>query len=87
MRDLVAYLRQLKLIQANDDASTAPAPIRRGDLLQQGDVMLKQLGWSSDQARAFLQQQLGATSRQQLSDEQLLQFNMLLEEQTLSLAN
>ena len=81
--DLVAYLRQLKLIQANDDASTAPAPIRRGDLLQQGDAMLKQLGWSSDQARTFLQQQLGATSRQQLSDEQLLQFNMLLEEQTM----
>ena len=84
--DLVAYLRQLKLIQANDDASTAPAPIRRGDLLQQGDAVLKQLGWSSDQARTFLQQQLGATSRQQLSDEQLLQFNMLLEEQTLSQA-
>ena len=84
--DLVAYLRQLKLIQANDDASTAPAPIRRGDLLQQGDAMLKQLGWSSDQARTFLQQQLGATSRQQLSDEQLLQFSMLLEEQTLSQA-
>ena len=82
--DLVAYLRQLKLIQANDDASTAPAPIRRGDLLHQGDSMLKQLGWSSDQARAFLQQHLGLTSRQQLSDEQLLQFNMLLEEQTLS---
>jgi len=81
--DLVAYLRQLKLIQANDDASTAPAPIRRGDLLNQGDAMLKQLGWSSDQARAFLQQHLGSTSRQQLSDEQLLQFNMLLEEQTL----
>jgi len=84
--DLVAYLRQLKLIQANDDASTAPAPIRRGDLLNQGDSMLKQLGWAADQARAFLQQHLGATTRQQLSDEQLLQFNMLLEEQTLSAA-
>lgn len=84
--DLVAYLRQLKLIQANDDASTAPAPIRRGDLLQQGDAMLQQLGWSSDQARTFLQRQLGSTSRQKLSDEQLLQFNMLLEEQTLSQA-
>ena len=82
--DLVAYLRQLKLIEANDDASTAPAPIRRGDMLNQGDSMLKQLGWTSDQARAFLQQHLGSTSRQQLSDEQLLQFNMLLEEQTLS---
>ena len=85
--DLVAYLRQLKLIQANDDASTAPAPIRRGALLQQGDSMLKQLGWNSDQARAFLQQQLGSTSRQQLSDEQLLHFNMLLEEQAMKMAS
>ena len=85
--DLVAYLRQLKLIQAHEDASTAPAPIRRGDLLEQGDSMLKQLGWSSDQARAFLQQQLGLTSRQQLSDEQLLQFNMLLEEQQMKAAS
>ena len=49
--------------------------------------MLKQLGWSSDQARTFLQQQLGATSRQQLSDEQLLQFNMLLEKQKVSNAD
>ena len=81
--DLVAYLRQLKLIQANDDASSAPAPIRRGDLLNQGDSMLKQLGWNSDKARVFLQQHLGSTSRQKLSDEQLLKFNMLLEEQTL----
>ena len=81
--DLVAYLRQLKLIQANDDATTAPAPIRRGDLLNQSDAMLRQLEWSSDQARAFLHQHLGSTSRQQLSDEELLQFNMLLEEQTL----
>ena len=81
--DLVAYLRQLRLIQANDDASTAPAPIRRGDLLKQGDAMLRQLSWTSDQARGFLQQHLGSISRQQLSDEQLLQFNMLLEEQTL----
>ena len=83
--DLVAYLRQLKLIQANDDASTAPAPIRRGDLLQQGDAMLKKLSWSSNEARAFLQQHLGSTSRQQLSDKQLLQFNILLEEQTMKL--
>ena len=85
--DLVAYLRQLKLIQTNDDASTAPVPIRRGDLLSQGDSMLKQLGWNSDQARAFLQKHLGSTSRQQLSDEQLLQFNMLLEEQSLNATN
>ena len=83
----MAYLRQLKLIHANDDASTAAAPIHRGDLLQQGDAMLKKLGWKSDQARTFLQKQLGATSRQQLSDEQLLEFNMLLKEQALKAAS
>jgi DNA-nicking Smr family endonuclease len=47
------------------------------------DQMLSNLGWTGEQARSFLQQHLNSTSRQQLSDEQLLQFNMLLEEQTL----
>ena len=37
------------------------------------------LGWKGEQARHFLEQQLGASSRSQLSDPQLLQFNMLLE--------
>jgi hypothetical protein len=46
--------------------------------------MLTNLAWSGEQARAFLQKHLNSTSRQQLSDEQLLQFNMLLEEQTLA---
>ena len=82
--DLKAYLRQLKLIQANDDASTAPAPIVRRPT-PTGRCDVEAAGMGSEQARAFLQQQLGSTSRQQLSDEQLLQFNMLLEEQTISL--
>ena len=81
--DLVAYLRQLKQLQPGDHPEQACVPIRRSDLISQGDQMLSQLGWNSDQARSFLQQSLQATSRQQLSDEQLLQFNMLLEEQTL----
>ena len=81
--DLVAYLRQLKSLPGGTSPETASVPIRRSDLLGQGNQMLEQLKWNSDQARDFLQQHLGATSRQQLSDEQLLQFNMLLEEQTL----
>ena len=82
--DLVAFLRQLRGLQPGDRPESAPVPIRRNDLISQGDQMLRQLSWGGDQARSFLQQHLGATSRQQLSDEQLLQFNMLLEEQTLS---
>ena len=78
--DLVAYLRQLRLVQAHASPEQAGVPIRRGDLISQGDQMLKQLGWGGEQARNFLKQHLGSTSRQQLSDEQLLQFNMLLEE-------
>jgi hypothetical protein len=46
--------------------------------------MLSSLGWPGEQARSFLQQHLNSTSRQQLSDEQLLQFNLLLEEQAMS---
>ena len=83
--DLVAYLRQLKQLQPGDLPEQASVPIRRSDLISQGDQMLRQLGWNGDQARGFLQQSLQATSRQQLSDDQLLQFNMLLEEQTLKL--
>ena len=78
--DLVGYLRQLRLMQAGETPDQAPVPIRRGDLIQQGDQMLNMLKWSSEEARGFLQKQMNASSRQQLSDEQLLEFNMLLEE-------
>ena len=81
--DLVAFLRQLRQIQPGDTPDQSAVPIRRSDLITQGDQMLSNLGWTGEQARSFLQQNLNSTSRQQLSDEQLLQFNMLLEEQTL----
>ncbi len=82
--DLVAYLRQLRQLQPQEQPDHARIPIRRSDLITQGDQMLKQLGWKAEQARAFLQEHLQASSRQQLTDEQLLQFNMLLEEQALA---
>ena len=82
--DLVAYLRQLRQLQPQEQPDQAHIPIRRSDLITQGDQMLKQLGWKAEQARGFLQEHLQASSRQQLTDEQLLQFNMLLEEQALA---
>ena len=82
--DLVAYLRQLRQLQPQEQPDQAHIPICRSDLITQGDQMLKQLGWKADQARVFLQDHLQASSRQQLTDEQLLQFNMLLEEQAIT---
>jgi hypothetical protein len=47
--------------------------------LQQSDQLLQTLRWDAAQGRELLEQHFQLSSRQQLSDEQLLQFNMLLE--------
>ena len=77
--DLLAYLRGLEALVPQADPAAAPVPLRRADLLAQCQQLLDQLGWGPERGRAFLEQQLGAASRQQLNDNQLLQFNILLE--------
>ena len=81
--DLKAYLEALEAMEPGSDPATAPVPLRRRDLLAQCDQLLEQLGWDQERARGFLQKQLGMGSRRQLSDEQLLSFNMQLEEELL----
>ena len=78
--DLVAYLRSLRLLQQGADPASAPVPLRRKDLLEQCDQLLNSLQWDAQRGRQLLEQHFRLNSRQQLSDEQLLQFNMLLEE-------
>jgi len=77
--DLRAYLMALEALERGSDPAVAAVPLRRSELLAQGDALLAQLGWSAEQGRAFLERELNRVSRQQLSDVQLLQFNMLLE--------
>ena len=81
--DLVSYLNKLKSLEVGAEAGAVQTPLRRSDLITQGDEMLTTLNWNQERAKSFLQSKLGATSRQQLSDEQLLEFNMFLEEQTM----
>ena len=78
--DLQAYLAALQGFSPGTQASSAPAPLRRRELLSQCDQLLAQLQWEAGQGRALLEQHFSLTSRQQLSDAQLLQFNMLLED-------
>lgn len=82
--DLRAYLIALEGLERGSDPAVAAVPLRRSELLAQGDALLSQLGWSAEQGREFLERQLNRISRQQLSDVQLLQFNMLLEGELLS---
>ena len=82
--DLVSYLNKLKSFEVGDEASAVQTPLRRGDLITQGDEILTTLKWDQERAKSFLQSKLGATSRQQLSDEQLFEFNMFLEEQLIA---
>jgi hypothetical protein len=82
--DLVSYLRCLRNLSAGSDPNSAPVPLRRKDLLEQSDQLLRSLQWDAARGRQLLEQQFQLSSRQQLSDEQLLQFNMLLEESLIS---
>jgi hypothetical protein len=82
--DLRAYLMALETLERGSDPAVAGVPLRRSELLAQGDALLAQLGWSAEQGRAFLERELNRVSRQQLNDMQLLQFNMLLEGELLA---
>ena len=85
--DLVAYLKRLEGLQPGLLAEQAPVPMRRSDLLNQSDQLLQQLNWTSDQGKQLLKETLEAESRQHLSDEQLLNFNMMLEEEFIKVQN
>ena len=79
--DVVAYLKALRCLEPGCSPASAPVPLRRPDLLRCSDELLAQLQWGAAQGRQLLEEQFGKASRQQLSDEQLLYFNQLLEEQ------
>ena len=83
--DVVAYLKALRCLEPDCSPASAPVPLRRPDLLRCSDELLGQLQWGAAQGRQLLEEQFGKASRQQLSDEQLLHFNQLLEEKLLLL--
>ncbi|NDG75514.1 MAG: hypothetical protein EBX49_09325, partial [Synechococcaceae bacterium WB8_1B_136] len=78
-KDLNAYLKAVKLLQPGTDPHSAAVPLQRSDLLSQSDLLLQQLGWDASRGRGFLEHHFQLASRQQLNDEQLLRFNLLLE--------
>jgi predicted P-loop ATPase len=44
------------------------------DLIQKNDAQMAQLGWTEDDGKNYLSKKYGKTSRQKLSDEQVLEF-------------
>jgi hypothetical protein len=82
--DLVSYLRALEGFSPDADPANCPVPLRRADLLSQCDQLLTSLHWDANRGRQLLESRFGRSSRQQLSDAQLLEFNMLLEGELLS---
>ena len=81
--DVVAYLKALRCLEPSCSHASATVPLRRPDLLRWSDELLGQMQWAAAQGGQLLEQQFGMASRQHLSDEQLLPFNQLLEEQLL----
>ena len=82
--DLRSYLHTLDHLAVGSEPGTAAVPLRRSELLRQCDALLAQLGWTAEQGRALLERELQVASRQQLNDQQLLHFNMVLESELLA---
>ncbi len=91
--DIVSFLSQLTKFEkgVNADiapiphkgvnADIAPIPHKRGNLILEGDTIIQKLGWKKEDAKEFLQKKFDETSRQKLSDEQLIKFNQLIKNQ------
>lgn len=77
-RDLVAWLKALRRLEPGADPLTAPLPLRRPQLLEQGEDLLRRLGWGAAEGRQLLESDFSSSSRQQLDDEALERFNRLL---------
>lgn len=61
--------------------ATQTQPIDLSDAIAQTSVELRRLNWSNTQGRNYLQQTYGKRSRQQLTDEELLEFLHYLQSQ------
>ena len=85
-QDLRLYIDALRTLSSPADPCTAPLPGQgeqplpaRELLMQNSNTLLRQLGWTTQQGRAFLERHFGHTSRQSLDNEQLMRFNQQLD--------
>ncbi len=85
-QDLRLYIDALQMLSPTADPCMAPLPDPlqpplppRELLMETSNTVLRQLGWTTQQGRAFLERHFGRTSRQSLSDEQLMRFNQQLD--------
>jgi hypothetical protein len=63
-------------------APPEPEPLDLSDIIAQTSVELKRLGWNESQGRTHLQRAYGKRSRQQLTDDELLDFLHHLQNQS-----
>jgi hypothetical protein len=84
--DLMLLRRALEALPAGSQPDTAPLPLPRAELVSQCDDLLTRLGWTTERARQCLEEHFAVNSRQRLSDDQLLAFNLLLEGELLGQA-
>jgi len=76
----VAYLKALRILEPPLEPTAAALPLLRPALLKTSDELLGQLQWGAEEGRAFLVEHFGHSSRLQLSDDQLQQFNQSLQQ-------
>ncbi len=78
--ELKLFISLLKNIEQGIEPTKAIIPDQRTKLMNQCDQLLTELGWDTEQAISELESQMKVKSRTILSDEDLLKFNMHLEQ-------
>ncbi|WP_448562520.1 hypothetical protein [Trichothermofontia sp.] len=66
--------RSTRQSQAVAPPSPPPSPLDLSDVIAQTTVELRRLGWTEVEGRTYLQRTYGKRSRQQLDDDELLEF-------------
>lgn len=83
-------LEKPKLLQGlkpGAESPERPKPVDLSDVIVQTSIEMKRLGWQETELRSHLSQTYGKRSRQQLKDEELIDFLDWLQQQTAMLGD
>ena len=71
-RDIVDYLSLLKKINSNNESKSTNLNIN--SLIEESDIILRDLSWSNVKGREYLQKEFNVGTRKELNENQLISF-------------
>ncbi len=79
--ELKLLLSSLKTLEVGSDPHTCDIPDERNRLITTSNCLISELNWDSSRARSYLKENLNVSSRAQLENHQLQEFNNMLKQE------